>query len=119
MYNYKKLGSFLDLKSGSNTTISKQYARKVYPDANNAVVLDGKVYFVLSVTWEEPDSLMPEPMEVCKIIFEVPQDQGRIAKIYMAHTFTLDTLSHPDYNGNVRVLKGTLNGFLKDAGLID
>ena len=115
MYNYPKLGSFLDLKTKKNSIkVSKKYAREVYPDSANVIELDGTIYFVVNVTWQEPDSLMVEPMRVCGIVFQIQRDTSSDGIIGKAHCFNNELITHPDYNGRVKVLKGSLDNFIKE-----
>lgn len=114
MYNYPKLGSFVELKRTRSIEVSKKYAREVYPDAQNVVELDGNIYFNLVVTWQEPNSLMVEPMPVATIVFCIPRDTSTVGTIYLAHCFHNDALIHPDYNTRVREVKGSLTNFIKE-----
>ncbi len=114
MYNYPKLGSFVELKRTRSIDISKKYAREVYKDAENVIELDGNIYFNLVVTWTEPDSLMVEPMPIATIVFCIPKDTSTKGTIYLSHKFHLDALVHPDYNTRAKEIKGSLTNFIKE-----
>ena len=114
MYNHKKLGSFLELKPKQRSiTMTKKSARELYKHADNALLLDGVVYFMIDVTWTEPDSLMTEPMKVATIMVTAHRDTSNVVTIMRASSFSYSSLEHPDYKSdNIQELKGSWKEFV-------
>lgn len=113
MYNFPKLGSFIEQKV-NHLSASKKFAREMYSASTSALLLNDKVYFIVPVFYTDVESVFQEPMLVSSVVFEVPRDQSTKCMMHTSHTFVNDMLTHPDYNSGVKVVKGSLNGFLAD-----